>query len=108
LADWTIKKGDTWPPLPFTLTDGSGPVDLSTATAVKLIAKSQQFVITGACVKDADQVANKGEGTYTWVAGDTANPGIYDVEFEVTWGTGKIETFPNSGYKSLEITTDLG
>lgn len=109
MADFTIKQHDTWPPLAFTLSDASGPVDLTTATTIKFIAKGQTVIITGTCVKDPDQTVNKGKGTYTFLAADTAVNGLYDVEFEVNWGgtPAKVETFPNVGYLSLEIVDDL-
>lgn len=95
-------------------TESSGKVargvDLTTATAIRFIAKTQAVVVTGTCGKDGNQTANRGRGTYTWASGDTATVGIYDVEFEVNWGGSppRLETFPNTGYESLEIKAELG
>lgn len=112
MADLTLKAHDTWPPVRFTLSDANGPVDLSTATTVKMILKGTAntgaVTITGTCVPDPDQTANKGKGSYTWATGDTDNPDTYNAEFEVTWGDGTIETFPNDGYKTVLIEEDLG
>jgi hypothetical protein len=88
-------------------------VDLSNAEAIRFIARStgtqSQFLITGDALADADQNANRGRGSYTWVEGDTENIGTYNVEFEVDWGglSARIETFPDSGYRELSITDDL-
>lgn len=110
MADLTLKQNDTWPPLTFTLSGTGGPIDLTTATSIKVILKTASVVVTGTATKDPDQVVNKGKATYTWAVGDTAVIGTYDVEFEVNWGgsPAKIETFPNTGYLSLEIKDDLG
>lgn len=44
---------------------------------------------------------------HTWQAGDTNTPGHYWGEFEVTYGDGTIETFPNSGYLDILIDPQL-
>lgn len=85
-------------------------VDLSSASSIQLLAKTASVVITGTCVKDSNQNANRGKGSYVWLAGDTANIGVYDLEFQVDWGGSptKLQTFPNGTYLSLEIKADLG
>jgi hypothetical protein len=110
MADVTLKQNDTWPPLAFTLMDQNGPVDLTTATSIKIVMKGATVTVTGTCTKNADQVTNKGKGTYTFLASDTSVIGAYDLEFEVNWGgsPAKIQTFPNDGYLSLVIVDDLG
>ncbi len=61
--------------------------------------------VEGACsITDADT----GEVTYTWAAGDTASSGTYDLEFEITWADGGVETVPSSGYETVVIEDDLG
>lgn len=44
---------------------------------------------------------------HTWQAGDTDTPGHYWAEFEVTYGDGAIETFPNAGYLDIVIDAQL-
>lgn len=106
--DLIIKRNDTWPPVRFTLGDIHGPVDLSTALGVKLLMKGNTILVTGMCTVDADQVANKGKGSYAWAVGDTALTDEYTLEFEVTWGDGTVTTFPNDKYQTVEIQDDLG
>jgi hypothetical protein len=45
--------------------------------------------------------------TYDWQTGDTDVSGVYYAEFEVTYGDGSVETFPNSGNISIKITPEL-
>lgn len=105
MADLTIKQNDTWPPLKATLTDENGPIDLTTATAVRVIMKGTTVTIDGVCTVVS---ATTGEVSYTWAAGDTAVNGSYNTEFEINWGSGRIETVPNDSYKTVEIKDDLG
>ena len=44
---------------------------------------------------------------YDWAVGDTAVPGDYWADFEVTWGDGTVTTFPNSGYLEVRVVAEL-
>lgn len=107
MADFTIKQNDTWPPLEGVLTDANGAVNL-TGASVRLILKSAgagNTVLGGAC----DIVsAVEGRVRYTWLPADTQTVNTLNGEFEVTWGDGKVTTFPNDAYFSVEIKADLG
>lgn len=107
MADLTIKQHDTWPPVEATLSDANGPVNL-TGAAVKLILKSAgagATVVSGSCTIVS---AVAGTVRYDWISADTASVNTLSGEFEVTWSTGKITTFPNDAYFSVEIKADLG
>lgn len=111
MADYTLKQDDTYPALTAVLSDQVGAVDLSTADSVKLIMKHESGtpVVIGTCAVASPQTGgNVGKVTYDWTASDTATAGSYDLEFQVTWNVGDVETFPNDSYKSLEIVADLG
>jgi hypothetical protein len=108
LADYTLKKNDTFPVLTAILSDQVGPVNLTSADSVKLIMKSGGTTIQGTCAITLPQTGGDvGKVTYDWAPADTATTGTYQLEFEVTWNAGDIETFPNDGYKELEIVADL-
>lgn len=106
----TIKRNDTWPPFRTRLLDGNGePVSLTGAT-IRFIAidNAGQSLIDGAAVADADQVTNKGWLQYEPTAADTALAGTFRCEWEVTFPTGKVETFPVLAYDLLIVRGDLG
>lgn len=107
MADFSLKKHDTWPPLNATLSDANGPINLTAATTVKLIIKPTGggSAITGTCAVIS---APAGTVRYTWATGNTDISGTYSGEFEITWSDGKIGTVPNEGYFTLEILDDLG
>lgn len=105
IPDFSIKQHDTWPPLQATLTDQDGPINLTNATAVRLIMKGSTVTVTGGCTV-VDPV--NGVVSYAWAVGDLAVADNYQVEFEITWNTGTIETVPNDGYMNVSVVADLG
>lgn len=117
MADFTIKKGDTRPILAAVLKDNDVVIDLTLATAVKFIMKSQGSPGGAAAVNAACEFISKPAGTisYTWVLADTATSGLYNAEFEITWTDGGKQTVPNDTiaannvpYYVIEIKDDLG
>jgi hypothetical protein len=111
LADRTIKRGDTGPPLNATLTDANGAINLTTATQVKILFASIDAdpvdTFSGICtIVDAAL----GKVRFTWASdGSSTNiAATYNVEFEITWGDGTKWTVPNAAYNIVEIMPDLG
>lgn len=102
---FTIKQHDNYPDLVLTLSDQNGPINLTSATGVKLILKFGTTSIIGAMTKTD---AANGVVTYTWGEGSTDLAGTYRGEVEITWATGKIETVPNDAYFEVIIMADLG
>ena len=51
--------------------------------------------------------AAAGEIWVVWAAGETDATGVYRAEFEVLYDDGKVETFPNDGYISVQILENL-
>lgn len=105
------KTGDTTPDITGTVTDASGPVNIFSATSIRFIAKNgSNPVIAGVAVKiDDGTVPLRGKWKYVWGATDLSISGTWEVEIEVTWSAGKIETFPNAKGRnpSFTVTDDL-
>jgi hypothetical protein len=109
MADYVVKRHDTFPALKATLSDENGPINLTSATRVKFIAASTTtstpLVIEGECTIEE---ATGGVVAYPWAVGDLATAGTYNVEFQITWAGGGIESVPNTGYKTMLVEVDLG
>jgi len=102
-----IKQGDTVPALRVSLLNG-------TDNAISLDGASVRFHMRAIgslsiLIDSSVSVIDAGSGViqYDWVAGDTSLIGSYQAEFQVTYADGKIETFPNSEYISVEIIDDI-
>lgn len=109
MADSTIKRGDTWPPLRGRASDGTGgTIDLTAAGTILFLAKSGATLITGNVAVINPPDVDGFNWSYTWGSGDTDIPGDYSVELEVHWDATKIETIPNAGHQTLTIEQDQG
>jgi hypothetical protein len=105
-----IKEGDTSPFLSTVLLDGEGvPLDLTNATGVTLtmaMCDHPRTVVLNAVAADFNATA-AGEVWYEWQAGDTDTPGMYNIEWTVTYPAGMILTVPSKGYDRVEVTRRL-
>lgn len=108
-----IKQNDTRPAYVATLKEDFGleteaAVNLTNAESVRFLARragqNEMLDIDG--IADIEDAA-LGIVSYTWDTGDTATVGEYEIEIEVTWDDGGVETFPNNGYASMSIVDDL-
>ncbi len=105
--DFVIKQHDQLPELVATLTDAVDAV-------VDVSGSSVRFVLS---VKGGENVLDEpadivdgptGVVKYVWQSGDTATVGRYNGEFEVEFGDGRVETFPNNKYIVIRVFADLG
>ena len=103
-----IQQHDTSPQLVGTLKDASdNAIDLTGATVkflMRRISSTTAKVDASATVIDEDA----GRVKYVWQTGDTDTAGTFQGEFEVTYTSGEIETFPNDGYIGIEVLDDIG
>ena len=106
MADVTYKRGDNAPPITATLSDLDGPIDLSSADAVRLRMKSDTAIVEAGPVEITD--AANGEIKYEWEADDLMFAGSYRGEWEITWSDGTIQTVPNDTYFAVDVLEDLG
>lgn len=108
MPDFTFKRFDTYPPLGITLSGASGPIDLSTASAVFMIMKSQAAGTVIASMLCASTIATAGYVKHYWNATETAMADTWLAEFEIHWAASNgIQTVPNDSQKQILIETDL-
>jgi hypothetical protein len=111
VADFEIKAHDRLPSFRVQLmTDEDQPqiVDLTNAQSAKFIMTRTvggAIVISAAAVIETP--ATLGILRYDWLAVDTAVPGEFLGEWEVTWVGGKKQTFPTGTYHSIAVLADL-
>lgn len=113
--DWTGRQGDTAKTFDFVCQDTNGPVDISTADAVKFhLTKSvgKPPVIDADCVIiDDGSLPLRGKGKYVWNPGETDDlVGVYYAEVEVQRaGDDAPLTFPDGegAYAVLEFSKQI-
>ena len=101
----TIKRNDTKDNIKATLSNESGPVDLTGAT-VRFLMSKRGIVKVDRQVQIQDAV--NGIVWMVFDQGDTNETGSFQAEFEVTFPDARIETFPNDGFILINIINDLG
>lgn len=102
-ADFVVKAGNTLPVPQGTLKGADGNAINGSGATVRFHMRP-----VGETAWTIDQAATwvnqaGGVARYTWQPGDTDVPGIYESEFFVTFSDGTILSFPNEGYKLIEI-----
>ena len=101
-----IKRNDTSPNIEYYLKDSDGNKKDITGASVKFYMKEPNDDI----VIDADAIivdASEGRVKYSWSVSDTDKAGSYYAEWEVTFDSGKIETWPNEGFIVVKIDEDI-
>lgn len=113
MADFNIKQNDT---LPFLAVQFFAPTTSGGVTAqyaipdgavIRFVMRRQNdksIVVNSTNVQVLD--STNGIVKYQWQPGDTAEQGLYDIEFEMSVG-GQRVTFPNDSYRTVEILADL-
>lgn len=102
----TLKTGDQGTVINGSIREPNGSMPpLETATAIILVIKSSG----GSVVRRVGEVvsATTGAVRYTTVAGDHTL-GTYQAEWEVTYASGRVQTYPGKGYLTIEVGADLG
>lgn len=90
---WLVKKNNSGKALRAQLRDDNGPVNLTGCTLVFIMRKvgaTTNKVTSPATIT----AAATGEVKYDWITGDLDTPGDYEAEFEVTFPTGAVMSWP--------------
>lgn len=113
MSDLVMSQYDTRPYLEATLSDVNGPVDLTTATSVRLVVESSGAVetVNQSSTAPAQLVtilsSTGGQVRYKWQAADLNTPGNYGLEWQVTFTDGTKARFPNSRHLSMTVKPAL-
>ena len=105
--DFHIKSGDTTPVITATLTDSAGAAVNLTGATVRFVMRKGGAATAKVAAAATVVSAPAGTVSYTWLAANTNDPGIYSACWEVTFSGGTIQTFPNAGYTSVAVLPDL-
>lgn len=99
------KQGDTYPPIEATLKNKDGSaIDLTGAT-VAFHTKRSGTVVTNAAATVADE--DSGEVSYALTAADTALAGDYEIEWEITFSDGSIQSVPTDRNDILIVVSQV-
>lgn len=84
-----MYQNDLLPELVVRLADDNGPVDLTAASAIRVIGvQNSEVVFDRSVTGSADGIVNM-----PWEAGDTDETGRIRLEVVVTWNPSKPQTF---------------
>lgn len=107
-VDFTIKRDDRLPEIQATLTDAED-------TAVNLSGCTVRFVMRDKATQETKidaaatiVTAASGLVKYAWDGDDTDTAGNYQAEWEVQFGDGRLETFPNYKHLNIKVFEDIG
>lgn len=111
--DFTIKSGDTSPPLSVKLYENDELADITDGTfAFRMHHVSKDVVVAGTCSVDVET----NEVAYFWKDGDTDVTGEYNAEFVVDYNSDIPETysefdvdktFPSDGFLKIKVSETL-
>ncbi len=111
---FTIKRGDTRPPLEITARDSTGAViNLTGQTGIQFVMKLRQHLGNAAVPKKVDAAGSvvgaetAGVIRYDWVAADTDEVGEYVGEFIYTDSAGEPRTIPNPAFITVRVVQDI-
>jgi hypothetical protein len=107
---FNIKQDDLLPVFRVQLLDGTNPVDLTSATAVRLMLsnRAQGLKVDALMTPLAQEGDTLGMVEYEWQEGDTDTIGSFNGEIQVLWPGQLPQTFPAKGYFRVLVNRDLG
>jgi hypothetical protein len=107
-VDFLIKQGDRREPIERVLRGSDGnPVDL-TGASVRFIMTTAEGVVKVDAGATIVGTPTAGRARYSWGVNDTDTIGSFRAEYEVTFGDGTKQTFPNKDYIVVIVVADLG
>ena len=110
MPDHTFTEADLGDTLQATLKDEVSPdgVDLTGATEIRLVVKDRD----GVKVFDKEMSladSSNGDVEYKWGQGDfIEEPGVYRSKIKVFDSSDEPESFPNDGFRTIEVEEEIG
>lgn len=101
----TMKVGDLKPDLQVACSSNGATVDLTTATSVQFVCRSEYGSV--ALWTRSATGNSAGVATYAWQVGDTATAGRLLFEVKVTWPSAKPQRFPENSYLAVDVVPNL-
>lgn len=105
MSIFRFKKSDTIPALIATLDNiydaPSSLIGASILFRMRTLGAATNTVEADAVVVDANTVK------YVWQPSDSLDIGLYSAEFVVTYPNGSIRSYPNLGFMTIEIVSNL-
>ena len=102
---FAIKRNDTGYALQYAL---SPVTDLTGASVVFTMADVGGTKVIDRRAATIVSPPTSGIVQHNWLAGDTATAGTFSGEFEITFPSGQVITFPNQRNITIKIAPDLG
>ncbi len=106
------KRGDTANAYQRTLEYAVGgnfaPIDLTGATVKFLMKPIGSGTVLKVNTAATIVTAAAGVVKHTWISTDVDTVGVFNIEWEITFGDGTVETIPGDVYEQVEIIADLG
>lgn len=108
MSDFYWKQHDTYPQIRVQLFDSAGtPIDI-TSSSINFIMRTVPGTAAPKVNASATIVdAPNGIVGYTPIGANTDTVGDFMAEWQVTFPGGAKQTFPNPGYDTITITSDL-
>lgn len=102
-----MKQGDLEPPFTATVRAASD-TDLNNVVSWNVIGWQKGetvFSRQGSATVSSD--GTTADVTYEWQEGDTNTVGMLYLDIQAVWPDGRIQTFPGSSYRRVEIVPNL-
>lgn len=104
MTNMIMYTGDLLPDLEITLSSADG-VSADDADSVRVLGRRDGELVFDRAPSSIDQAGSASKVTMQWEPADTAEPGLIEVEVEVTWPGAKPQTFRANTY--VEIREDF-